>query len=219
MIRPRKRAHKKYEREEGAVMLIVMLILLMSTATAIYAMHSTSYEVRAAGHARSAMQTEVVGETGLNATAAWADAITPQNMLTWLQQCSSINRARDGVALNMDPFEPALDPTKDACRLYAQDFAQVSPVLMMEGRTSVGPRQPMQTLLLVDVYENFESGEVRAGTRADSAGRFHMMDVTFTSRGRQRLPTDVTTTVSGDRQYNEAASDGRVFAITGPIMR
>ena len=38
---------KRNDREEGAVMFIVMLILLMGTATAIFAMHTTSYEVRA----------------------------------------------------------------------------------------------------------------------------------------------------------------------------
>lgn len=45
-------------------MLIVMLVLLMATAAAVFAVHATTYELSAAGNSRQALQTEYVAETG-----------------------------------------------------------------------------------------------------------------------------------------------------------
>lgn len=43
----RSRRAQKRQRQEGVVILVVLMMLLMATGTALYAMHSTSYEQRA----------------------------------------------------------------------------------------------------------------------------------------------------------------------------
>lgn len=202
-------------------MFIVMLVLLMSTATAIYAMHSTSYEVRAAGFARQAMQTANVGEAGLTATMAWTDFVTPQVMREqWLVPCAQRGRTEfSGVALNLEPFEPPLSPTTNACRLYAGDFAVMNPTTPISTKNeALGAKQPLDTLILVDVYSDYDSGEVVQGQDMGGNARFINLDVTFTSRGRTRLASDVRSAVTGDRDFHEGAADGRVFAVTGPVM-
>lgn len=210
-------------REEGAVMFLVMLMLLMGTATAIFAMHTTTYEVRASGFARQQMQTQNIGEAGLTAAMAWTDFITPQVMREqWLVPCSNANKARGGaggVPLDLSPFEPPMDPSKNACRLYANDFAVMTPsVPVVDWRRSIGPRQPAGALILVDVYEDYDSGEVVRGQDMGGTARFINLDVTFTARGRTRLPGDTPSAVAGDRAFHEGAADGRVFAVTGPLM-
>ena len=52
-IRPTRRSH-----EEGAAMLVVLFVLLMATATGLYAVHSTVSEIRGAGFYRQASQTQ-----------------------------------------------------------------------------------------------------------------------------------------------------------------
>lgn len=227
----RRRPRVRRAREEGAVMFLVMLMLLMGTATAIFAMHTTTYEVRASGYGRQQMQTQNIGEAALTATMAWTDFITPQVMREqWLVPCANANKARPasgGIALDLSPFEPPLDPSKNACRLYADDFAVMSPTeRVADWRSSIGPRQPFNdlsdptagALILVDVYEDYDSGEVVQGQDMGGSARFINLDVTFTARGRTRLPGDVVSAVAGDRAFHEGAADGRVFAVTGPLM-
>ena len=206
--------------EEGAVMFIVMLILLMGTATAVFAMHATSYEIRASGYGRRAMQTSLVGENGITATMAWTDFVSPQVMRDqWLRPCAQNSRLRTGSPLNLQPFEPSLPVNKNACRLYREDLNVMNPsVSVVTDDTSLGPRQHLQTMILVDVYEDFDSGESFVGERADGRGRFINLDITYTARGRTRLQTDVRSSIAGDRDFHEGAADARVFAVTGPIQ-
>lgn len=55
-------------------MLIVMMILLVATTLAGVSLQATQYELRAAGFARSALQTQYVSETALTTTIAWIEA-------------------------------------------------------------------------------------------------------------------------------------------------
>jgi hypothetical protein len=68
--------HKRSRRrsEEGAVMLVVMLILLTATALAGVSLQATQYELRAAGYNRTALQTQYVSEAAMATTLSWVDA-------------------------------------------------------------------------------------------------------------------------------------------------
>lgn len=57
-----RRAHARRQKREGAALLIVLFILMMSTATAVFAMQSTQFEQRAAGSLQQAMRTKYVAE-------------------------------------------------------------------------------------------------------------------------------------------------------------
>jgi hypothetical protein len=66
--------HERSSRE-GAVMLVVMLILLVATASAAVAVHTTQSELHAAGQDRLALQTRYVSEVAITATASWIDQL------------------------------------------------------------------------------------------------------------------------------------------------
>ena len=155
---------------------------------------------------------------------AWTDTVTPAGDARRLVGAlhSAESQTRDSTSLNLEPFEPEIqDPTKHACRQYQGNFDAAFPVPGHQySNSSLGPRQPMQAmLLLVDAYEDFDSGESVAGEDATGGGGFYYLDITFTARGRSRLPGDSVSGVAGDRDFHEGAADSRVFAITGPLMR
>jgi hypothetical protein len=61
---------------EGAVMLVVLLILLTATTLAATSLQTTQFELRSSGYNRAAMQTEYVSEAAASTTLAWIDATT-----------------------------------------------------------------------------------------------------------------------------------------------
>ena len=56
-------------------MLGVMLVVLMVTATAMFAVYSTTYELRSAGTFRQAMQTQYIAEGGISTGMALVDTM------------------------------------------------------------------------------------------------------------------------------------------------
>jgi hypothetical protein len=74
--------HRKQRSEEGAVMLVVMLILLTATAMAAVSLQSTQYELRASGYNRAAVQTQYVSEAAAVTTLAWVDAASMDKSFT-----------------------------------------------------------------------------------------------------------------------------------------
>lgn len=69
------RGRTRGDREEGAVMLVVMLILMVGTAAAAMSVQSTQYELQAAGHERQALQARYLAESTMLTTAAWFDKV------------------------------------------------------------------------------------------------------------------------------------------------
>lgn len=72
---------KRDRREDGAVLMIVMLILLTATALAGVALQATEYELRSAGFGRSAVQTQYVSESAMVTTLSWVEALALDNKL------------------------------------------------------------------------------------------------------------------------------------------
>jgi hypothetical protein len=56
------RLRRTRQKREGAALLIVLLVLMMATGTAVYTVNSTQFEVRAAGSLHQAMRTRYVSE-------------------------------------------------------------------------------------------------------------------------------------------------------------
>jgi hypothetical protein len=68
---PRSRSARS---EEGAVMLVVMLILLTVTAMAGISLQASQYDLRSAGNNRAALQTQYISEAAMSTTLSWVDA-------------------------------------------------------------------------------------------------------------------------------------------------
>jgi hypothetical protein len=64
-------------------MLVVMLVLLVATATATISVQATQQELRSAGFQREALQARYVSETALMSTLSWVDALGDEFLNTW----------------------------------------------------------------------------------------------------------------------------------------
>lgn len=213
-----RRRHSK--RNEGAAMLIIMLMLLMVTGTAVFAIHATGYEMRAAGYNRQATQTHYVGESGARAAMAWVDHYGPPCVITEaIRRTKAMSSYR---ALKMAPFEPELAPNKDAHRIGQRDFSGLTSAPM--SAASLGRRLAYEPVYVVDIYDHFvlsrASEELAGYDVSTDRGVVNFMNITYTSRGRTRnlssIP-DYTSPVSGDRPAHEGSSDARAYTITGPF--
>lgn len=208
------------KHREGAAMLIVMLVLLMSTAAATFAVHSTTFEIRAAGHMRQALQTEYVAETGLLSTLAMVDQIGPQSILYAMEQSTPTNLA---------PYEPALAAGKRAYRIYMADFNNTPgraglPMETSGAEASLGQRQTYEPLFMVDVTDDYTFTGVVAGERSDGYAKMTYLLATYTSRGRTVISASVAPdgdhqTAGDTRGYHEGANIARASGLSGPFGR
>jgi len=216
----KKKAARVSRSEEGAAMLIIMLMLLMVTGTAVFAIHATGFEMRAAGYNRQATQTRYVGETGARAAMAWVDHYGPPCVIP-----EAIRRTRAMSAfrgLKMAPFEPELSPNKDAYRIGQRDFSGLTGAPV--AGSSLGRRLAYEPIYAIDVYDHFvlsrASEELAGYDVSTDRGVVNFMNITYTSRGRTRniasIP-DFTSRVAGDRPAHEGSSDARAYTITGPF--
>lgn len=202
-------------RREGAAMLIVLLVLLMTTATATFAMHATTVEIRAAGFQRQAQQTEHIAEGGAYAAVAYVDVLKANGSL--------LQYLRTDVAANQSsaPGEASVARETNLLRIEMEDFAVSSgvtgvPLETDPARTpSLGPRSayaPSFTVDGTDLYTVFRdtSGEDLSGRGT----RFYRM--AMTSRGTLAPPSDYRS--AGDpRGYHESAMRSRAFVEVGPF--
>jgi len=226
----RARRSARPERE-GSVMIVVMLVLLTVTALAVYSVQATTYELRAAGHARQAMQAQYVGEAGLVAALAMMDDPTwgPNGFLHSVEMTEQSGTLSKPV---MAPFEPELLADKWAYRMFSEDLdlvtlAAVDPLAAPVHRAGLGANDGMsQThdpLFYVDIHDHYTWTGILPGHRSDGGGRLHHLRATYTARGRLRLrggdyvdPTGIDGTA---REFHELASDARAQGISGPFAR
>jgi hypothetical protein len=208
----------KNRSREGGAMIVVMLILLTSTALAVFAVHATTFEMQASGHARQGMQSQYVAETGLNAGLAMIDRMGPQALLYSMER-NQQESSRSGREL--EPYEPDLAADKTGYRMYLQDltsFGTGAPVDM----ESIGTRQAYEPTFMIDINDHYTYVGALEGNRSDGYGRLQFLHATYTARGRMQLSAGDTTSTAGaieDRQYHEAATDGRAHGVSGPFGR
>lgn len=203
---------KNKKREEGMAMLVVMLVLLMVTATATFAAHSTSMDIRAAGHTRLAMQTHNLATASLQQMADYTERVTVDTLLRTMARTNEAN-----VALSLAGVERTaqLAPGKEGARFYADDLA-------MSGGASpaptglFGPREVHAPQTLVDVYDSYKFRMPLAGHRADGLSPFSFVRLTFTARARARVRT-----APGAESFVsqlETAADARAHVVAGPTF-
>jgi hypothetical protein len=208
------RNKKQQGKEEGAAMLVTMLVLLMSTATAVFAVHATTYEIRSAGAGRQALQTQYVGESGEMAAVQWLDQYGPRALEAVMQSTVL-------PPVFMAPFfEPELAAGKQDYRLYLSDFTATTPSNWpIETDPTRGPslgRSVLTPTFTIDYNDNYKYTAVLAGQRTDGYGALHFLGVTATSHGRTQVASDYRNTTYDTRLYHEGASDARAFLVAGP---
>jgi hypothetical protein len=196
-------------------MLIVLLVLLMTTATATFAMHATTVEIRASGFQRQAQQTEHVAEGGAYAAVAYVDVLKANGSL--------IQYLRTDVASGVasSPGEATIARDTNLLRIEMEDFTNASGVtgvpleLGATGSPSLGPHAAYAPSFTVDGTDLYTVFRDTAGEDLSGRGtRFYRM--ALTSRGTLAPPSDYRAT--GDtRDYHESSMRSRAFVEVGPF--
>lgn len=202
-----RRKRRVPSREEGLVMVVVMMILLMVTATATFAAHSTSMDIRAAGHTRIAMQTHNLATTSLIAMSDYTERNTIQVVMGTVAR-ANLNNAR----LDLTGLEPPLAAGKQGARFYSQDIG--TGVGDPAPANTFGARDPRVPTSTVDIYDIHTFSIPIAGHRADGLSPFRFVRSTFTARARAR----VSAGGSSFATQLETSSDARAHVVAGPAL-
>ncbi len=182
-------------REAGAVMLVVMMVLLVVTASATLAVYSSQFEIRAAGHQRQAMQTAQIAESGLTAVTTTIEMRGGARVLEY-----QMNQAPTPVGTRLAPEEPPLGAMNSRnVRFVSSQFVFGTPGLPLQATAAESrgfapfedPRlMAFEPRFVVDVNDAYNISPTfvgtAAGTRVDGNGAVQLryLVTTVTSRGR-----------------------------------
>lgn len=211
---------KPKAKEEGVVMLAILLLLLMSTLTGMVALQSSSFELRAVGTERRMMQTHYVAESALSSTLALVDVMRPEVLRVAMSQSPV------AAATRLASEEPATTRAITNYRLYMSDYASLGGIVGAVVETnagrgeSLGPGLGVTPDFAVDVNDDYLVSRPIAGGRSDGYGDMHFMMATYTARGRTRPPADAIDagdTSAAPRGLHETAANARAYAISGPF--
>ena len=195
-------------------MLIVLMVLMMTTATATFAIHSTTMEMRSAGYGRVSMQTGYVSEGAVYAGISYVDAIGPQ--------ATFIQYSRTTVTPDT-PYVPgalSFDRPTNLLRIRQADFSSAAgtygPPLETTTSPSLGTRNIYTADFLADgtdvhAYRPREAGREQSGN--DPMGYIR---INMTSRATMGVAGD--SAISGDDlDRHDTIAHARAMAVVGPF--
>ena len=224
--------HMRRDRE-GAALFVVLMIIMVGTASAVFSATTVSHEVRGSGFARQQLQTRFAARAGLIGALEWFDIFGPSTV----REIMITRTATDTVDFDCTGGscypEPELANNRTAYRLYPEHFERLGerddgsgnmePGLLENlpyELDSFGATSAYQPLVVTDIYDEHIVSKLAPGAAAQGGTKFKYMQTTLTARGRARLASDVTddTTTDHNRERNEAASDMRAYIISGPFI-
>jgi hypothetical protein len=224
---------RRHARREGAAMLVVMLLLLIVTATATFAIHTTSVELRSTGHSRQRMQTRYVAEAALVSSMTMLEQSGPEPLTIALERSQS-----GSVARQLAPEEPTMAASQGNHRVELADLTAVTgtsgvareglPFETTPGQESLGVGMGYEPNFAVDVNDSYRFTGVVAGHRSDGGGTLEYLAATYTARGRTQLPGGADqyspthapgTPAHMRRGYHETAVNARAIGLSGPTRR
>lgn len=174
--------------ERGAAMLVVMMVLLVVTASATLAVYSSQFEIRAAGHQRQAMQTSAVAESGLVAASTTIEMVGGARVLRWRME-----RAPRAPGTRLSAEDPPLSSMNNQTeRFLSSDLMPgTAPNVRMATTDAAGfALSAFEPRYIVDINDGYNVLPTfvgrAAGTRVDGNGTVQLQFyvATMTSRGR-----------------------------------
>lgn len=205
---------KPTREREGAVMLIVLLIVLGATTLAATSLQSTQFELRNSGYNRAALQTQYVSEAAAMASLAWIDATALDR--SFMEHVNKWSETTPNMAMFGEPDILTSNPAS-ANRMqwvYQESLSNVTiPPITYPGYSkgafedkygSLGPRSTyvpgnqmddnvVSTNYVVDLYDCRRlSNTASAGYQVNQGGsgtmQYFQMYCVLTSRGRTYVP-------------------------------
>jgi hypothetical protein len=221
---------KHPRKQEGAALFIVLMIIMMGTASAVFSANTVSHEVRGTGFARQQMQTRYAARAALMGALEWFDIFGPSTVRDLMLTPGS------NEGLVFDPCtsdggcypEPPLANGRRVYRLYPQHFAALidpdpsigalenAPV---DDEASFGATSAYRPVVVIDVYDEHVVSKLAPGAAAQGGTKFKYMRTTLTARGRAQLKAATDTPHAEDhgRQGHETGADMRAYIVSGPF--
>ncbi|MCA9602911.1 MAG: hypothetical protein KC417_12835 [Myxococcales bacterium] len=208
-------------------MIVVMLVLLAATATAAFAVHSTGYELAAAGYERQAIQSQYAAETAIGSFMAATRQSTRPDFYKLLGRESTFCGAEPSISSGRLGYLILLDQLSDS-------GLGIAPV---DRDALGGNRQIYNPGYFICVYDGaVDATEVAGDALAGGSGAHQQRRerITVTAYSSLRMDLDRDGTASGDvttsetygniadtswtREYHEVVSGARAHIITDPYM-
>lgn len=222
------------KKKEGAALFVVLMIVMVGTASAVFSANTVSHEVRGTGFARQQIQTRYVARAGLVGALEWFDIFGPETVRNIMLTSGST----EGVQFDCTTSgikhcypEPQLANNRRAYRLYPEHFTAllspdggVTPGLFenvpFEADSSFGATSAHIPLVVIDIYDEHVVTKLAPGAAAQGGTKFKYMRTTMTARGRAQVrgASDHVDTEDYGRERNETGADMRAYTISGPFV-
>jgi len=222
---------KHPRKQEGAALFVVLMIVMVGTASAVFAANTVSHEVRGTGFARQQLQTRNVAWAGLIGALEWYDIFGPVTVRDLMLSPDSTEGVLYDACTSTGGCypEPPLADGRRAYRIHAEHFEALlsqdgglTPGLIenlpIEADYSFGSTSAHSPVVVVDLYDEHIVSTLAPGAAAQGGTKFKYMRTTLTARGRARVTSDATETDDHGRQRNETAADMRAYVVSGPFV-
>jgi hypothetical protein len=227
-----KRARKE---REGAALFVVLMIIMVGTASAVFSASTVSHEVRGSGFARQQMQTRYAARAGLIGALEWFDIFGPETVRNIMVTRTATDTVQFQCVSGSSCYpEPPLANNRAVYRLYPEHFTALqerddgnggTDPGLLEGlpydpHTTFGSTSAYTPIVVTDIYDEHIVSRLAPGAAAQGGTKFKYMRTTLTARGRAQIGVGTDTVESNDhnRERNEAAADMRAYVISGPFI-
>ena len=227
-------SHHRKERE-GAALFVVLMIIMVGTASAVFSATAVSHEVRGSGFARQQMQTRYAARAGVLAALEWFDIFGPEVVRDMMVTDPNQNGIEYACVADKGCYpEPPLPRGRRAYRLYSEHYEALQGAddgALMRDRPidddlasptnySFGPSSAFRPVVVTDMYDEHIVNMLTPGVAAQGGTKFKYMRTTLTARGRARLRdvADIEENDDFNRERNESAADMRAYIISGPFV-
>ena len=220
---------------EGAALFVVLMIVMVGTASAVFSASTVAHEVRGAGFARQNLQTRYIARAGVIGALEWFDLFGPETVRDIMITRATTDTVQ--FTCNTDGGcypEPPLAQNRRAYRLYPEHFSALKDRddgsggtiqglfedVPVEADYSFGATSAYTPLVVTDIYDEHVISRLAPGSAAQGGTKFKYMRTTLTTRGRAQLGivADVSDTGDHNRERNESAADMRAYIISGPFV-
>ena len=226
---------KHPRKQEGAALFVVLMIIMVGTASAVFSANTVSHEVRGAGFARQQMQTRYAARAGLIGALEWFDIFGPSTVRSLMLTPGTTEGVQFPACSDTTGCypEPPLANNRRAYRLYPEHFGAllsqdggVTPGLFanlpVDADAAFGATSAHTPIVLIDIYDEHVVSKLAPGAAAQGGTKFKYMRTTLTARGRARLKaaaaTDIAHGEDHGRQAHETGADMRAYIVSGPFI-
>ena len=215
---------KRHRKQEGAALFVVMMIVMVGTASAVFAANTVSHEVRGSGFARQQLQTRYAARGALLGALDWFDLFGPETVRDIMLTKGSTEGAVFPPCVSGTCYpEPPLPAGRRVYRLYTEHFQALVDagdfaLHPIDDAAAFGPGSAHDPVIVIDLYDEHVTSKLIPGAAAQGGTKFKYMRTTLTARGRARIAGDTSKAGDMGRSWNETGADMRAYVISGPFI-